>query len=308
MRYAFIEKNIHDHPIEDLCEALAVKRSGYYSWRDRPVSARKREDVKLKNRVIELHKLARGRYGHRPIYHHLQDENICCGRDRTLRLMTELGLKGDQSTRYKPVATDSKHLFGYSPNLLKEFGKPAELNQVWVADTTYLLTVAGWNYLATVMDLCSRRIIGWSVSPRNDTELICEALNNAVASRGDLPSGIINHSDRGSTYASDRYQELLQEHLFESSMSAKGNCYDNAEMESFYGRYKNSSVRDTVFRDESCLRANVFEYIEIFYNRFRKHSSLGYKSPKQFEEKFAPRGGHPKRAKRQQLAFQIANP
>ena len=205
--------------------------------------------------------------------------------------MSELGLKGDQSTRYRPVATDSKHLFGYSPNLLKELGQPTDLNQVWVADTTYLLTDAGWNYLATVMDLCSRRVIGWSISRKNDTALVCVALNNAVATRGHLRKGIIHHSDRGSTYASDPYQRLLEKHNLVPSMSAKGNCYDNAAMESFYGRYKSSSVRGAVFRDENSLRANVFEYIEIFYNRFRKHSSLGYKSPAQFEEKFAPRGG-----------------
>ena len=296
MRYAFIRDNDQDNEVEELCEALGVKRSGYYSWRDRPMSDRKREDANLKSRVMKLHELARGRYGHRPIYHHLQDESIRCGRDRTLRLMTELGLNGDQSTRYKPVATDSKHLFGYSPNLLKEFGWPAGLNQVWVADTTYLLTATGWNYLATVMDLCSRRVIGWSVSRHNDTDLVCEALRNAVATRGHLRSGIIHHSDRGSTYASDQYQGLLEKYHLKPSMSAKGNCYDNAAMESFYGRYKSSSVRDSVFRDEGCLRANVFEYIEIFYNRFRKHSSLGYKSPMQFEEEIVPpMGGNGRR-------------
>ena len=205
--------------------------------------------------------------------------------------MRELGLSGEQSPRYRPLGTDSNHLFGYSPNLLKEYGVPTGLDEIWVADTTYLLTAAGWNYLGTVMDLCSRRVIGWSVSEHNDTDLVCAALRAAIGTRGQVCSGIIHHSDRGSTYASDEYQRLLETHSMKPSMSAKGNCYDNAAMESFYGRYKSSSVRDSVFGDEVCLRANVFEYIEIFYNRFRKHSSLGYKSPMQFEETLLPPGG-----------------
>ena len=215
---------------------------------------------------------------------HLREEQVTCGRDRTLRLMKELGLQEQQKKRYKPVGTDSAHDFGYAPNLLKEIGKPGSIDQVWVADTTYLYTQQGWKYLATVMDLYSRRILGWSVSKSNDTALVSRALENAVGTRGGIPEGVIHHSDRGSTYASHDYQKRLGQQAIKPSMSRKANCYDNAAMESFYGRYKTSSVRGHVFADERELRANVFEYIELFYNRFRKHSSLGYQNPLQFEE------------------------
>jgi len=291
MKYQFVSENQDRYAVNEMCEALGVKRSGYYDWKDRGESKRSLEDNIIKVEIRKVHKLARGRYGHRPIYHHLQDDAIECGRDRTLRLMNEMGLEGSQAKRFKPLGTDSNHLFGYSANLLKELGQPTGMNQVWVADTTYLLTENGWQYLATVMDLFSRRIIGWSVSASNNTELACKALKAAVMARSELPEGIVHHSDRGSTYASHDYQRLLMSRCMKPSMSAKGNCYDNAAMESFYGRYKSSSVRDYVFADEAELRANVFEYIEVFYNRFRKHSSLGYKSPSQFEENFAPPHG-----------------
>jgi transposase InsO family protein len=246
-------------------------------------------------RIKEIYRQAGGRYGHRPVHDHLRDELFACGRDRTLRLMKELGLAAQQNKGFKPIGTDSNHLFGYSPNLLRELGSPTHCDEVWVADTTYLLTESGWWYLATVMDLCSRRIVGWSISDKNDTELVCAALEAARKTRGGVRAGIVHHSDRGSTYASDRYQRLLASFSMKPSMSAKGNCYDNAAMESFFGRYKTSSVRGHVFADESELRANVFDYIEMFYNRFRKHSSLGYRSPMQTEEKLCPMGGrqHP---------------
>jgi transposase InsO family protein len=288
MKYQFIKESQHQYDIQEMCEALGVNDSGYYSWLNREPSSRSIQDVAMKSSISNIYKLARGRYGHRPIYHHMEEDSISCGRDRVLRLMNELGIEGLQKNRFKPLKTDSNHLFGYSANLVKELGSPKSLNEVWVADTTYLPTEKGWYYLATVMDLFSRRIIGWSVSASNNTELVCKALKSATMLRSDLPRDTIHHSDRGSTYASCEYQKLITSLGMKSSMSAKGNCYDNAAMESFYGRYKSSSVRDHVFENEEALRANVFEYIEIFYNRFRKHSSLGYKNPVQFEEKFLP--------------------
>jgi len=288
MKYQFISDNQGRYEVDEMCLAFGLTRNGYYSWKNRTPSKRRLEDGMIKEKIAQLHQRARGRYGHRPIYHHLQDETICCGRDRTLRLMKEMGVEGLQAKRFKPLGTDSNHQFGYSANLLKELGHPTALNQIWVVDTTYLLTDKGWQYLATVMDLFSRRIIGWSVSVNNNTDLVCKALKGAVMTRGKLSEGVVHHSDRGSTYASYDYQRLLRSLGIKPSMSAQGNCYDNAAIESFYGRYKSSSVRDHVFADESQLRANVFEYIELFYNRFRKHSSLGYKSPAQFEENIAP--------------------
>ena len=203
--------------------------------------------------------------------------------------MKELGIEGIQKKGFKPLGTDSNHQFGYSPNLLKELGQPERCNQVWVSDTTYLRSEEGWCYLATVMDLYSRRIIGWSVSKQNDSSLVCEALRGAILTRGGKVSpGIMHHSDRGSTYAGTPNGRLLGAFKMEPSMSTKGNCYDNAAMESFYGRYKTSSERGHVFVGEEQARANAFEYIEVYYNRFRKHASLGYQSPAAFEAKILP--------------------
>lgn len=293
MRFKVIKSYEGELPVGELCECLEVSQSGYYAWRNRGPSTRSVEDREFKERIDTLHSKSKSRYGHRPIYHHLQDEGWSCGRDRTLRLMREMGVIGEQKKRFKPLGTNSAHHFGYRPNLLRELGAPDRCDQVWVADTTYLPTAEGWCYLATVMDLYSRRVIGWSVSSCNDTQLCCRALEAAVSTRGGyLPEGLIHHSDRGSTYASTQYQETLIFHGIQQSMSAKGNCYDNAAMESFFGRFKVTSVRDWVFSHEDQARAAVFEYIEAFYNRFRKHSSLGYKSPVQFETKnFPPMGG-----------------
>ena len=283
-----MKDHIPEFDLSEMCEALGLSRSGYYRWASAELSARSQSDLIIKELIQTIYTQARGRYGYRPVHAHLVEDGTECGRDRTLRLMRELGLQSDQGPRYKPCGTQSNHLFGYSPNLLSELDEPEHRDQIWVADTTYLLTESGWRYLATVMDLCTRWIVGWSISEHNDTDLVCTALENAVMARGGVGEGIVHHSDRGSTYASDRYQRLLAKFRMNPSMSRKGNCYDNAAMESFYGRYKTSSVRDHIFADETALRANVFEYIEIFYNRFRKHAGLGYQSPLQAEAKFLP--------------------
>ncbi len=310
MQYQFIRKNSHRFTVEEMCECFSLSRSGYYDWKERGPSKRESEDTTHKARIAELHHRARGRYGHRPIYHHLLEDGIACGRDRTLRLMKELGIEGIQKTGFKPMGTDSSHGLGYSPNLLRDRDWPERCDQVWVSDTTYLKIEAGWCYLATVMDLFSRRIIGWSISNDNDSTLVCQALRGAVLTRGgQLDPGLIHHSDRGSTYAGHEYGRLLGSLRIRQSMSRKGNCYDNAAMESFYGRYKSASVRGVTFMGEDQARANAFEYIEIFYNRFRKHGSLKYKNPVEFEENFAPHGGQttskPKGLHKQQLNYNL---
>ena len=274
--------------LAEMSEALGVSRSGYYRWCGAPPSARRQQDERIKGQIQEVMRHARGPYGYRPVHRHLREQGVACGRDRTLRLMHELELIGRVHRRFKPVGTDSEHLFGYHPNLLRQLGQPTHRDQIWVADTTYLLSDEGWCYLATVMDLCTRLIVGWSVSDQNDAALVCTALENAVQARGEVHAGIVHHSDRGSTYASDRYQRLLARLQMHPSMSARGNCYDNAAMESFFGRYKTAAVRDHVFANQAQIRANVFDYIEVFYNRYRKHASLGYLSPIQAEAKFLP--------------------
>ena len=295
MRFEFVKSHSERYPVLEMCESLEVSQSGYYAWLGRAQSKRCEEDVELKDRISQLHERSRHRYGYRPIYHHLQEEAFDCGRDRTLRLMREMGIEGLQKKGFKPLGTDSKHDFGYSPNLLKDLDGPGFCDQVWVADTTYLRTAQGWCYLATVMDLYSRRILGWSVSDHNDSALCCQALRSAVLLRGgSIPEGLIHHSDRGSTYASYDYEVMLSSLGMRQSMSAKGNCYDNAAMESFFGRFKITTAGDITFADIDHARSSVFEYIEAFYNRFRKHSALGYKNPVEFEEKIAPpMGGSP---------------
>jgi len=289
MKFEFISQNVGQYPLNELCQALEVAPSAYHANRTRQPSARASEDARLKQEILEIHQQAEGEYGHRPVHQHLvEDLGLECGRDRTLRLMQELGVAGTRSPRYKPQGTDSAHDFGYHPNRLKEHGKPAGADEVWVADTTYLKVESRWMYLATVMDLHSRRILGWSVSEKNDAPLVCQALENAQGTRGDLRRGIIHHSDRGSTYAGDAYQRLQNRLGMTPSMSAKGNCYDNAAMESFFGRFKTSTIRDREFAREEELRAVVFAYIEPFYNRYRKHSALGYRSPVEFEQMFSP--------------------
>ena len=243
-------------------------------------------------RIKELYEDSGEREGHRPIYSRLLDEKVPCGRDKALKMMKNMGISGAQKKTFKPQGTDSNHSFGCSPNLLKARGFPTALDQLWVCDTTYLMVEGGWHYLATVMDLSSRRLIGWEVSASNDADLVCDALYAAVCTRGGfIPEGLVLHSDRGSTYASAQHREELEKFGIKQSMSAKGNCYDNAAMESFYGRYKTSSVGKLIFADLEALRANVFEYIECYYNGYRKHSSLGYKTPIQIEEKNFPLGG-----------------
>lgn len=288
MKYQFIKDQRKQFRLSDMCEALELAPSSYHRWQGAKPTQRSHDDEQFKEHILSIHRRAKGEYGHRPIYHHLQELRIDCGRDRTLRLMQELSIRAKTGKRFKPMSGATCPSFGYSANVLKQIGKPTECNRAWVADTTYLRTEQGWCYLATVMDLFSRRIIGWSVSKSNDTALICEAFQAAILNRRKVPKGIVHHSDRGSTYASDRYQRLIQSFGMISSMSGKGNCYDNAAMESFFGRYKTSCVRDRSFQNQTQLRSHLFDYIEVFYNRFRKHQSLGYKSPLQFEQKLAP--------------------
>jgi putative transposase len=291
MKRKFIQDNKEHYSLSEMFEALEVSSSGYYQSRARKPSKREIEDEGLKEEILKISELAKGRYGYRPIHEHLKDEDINCGRDRTLRLMGQLGISGSQAPRYKPQGTDSNHDYGYSSNMLKGRNKPERCDEVWVADTTYLRVEGKWMYLATVMDLCSRRIVGWSISENNDADLVCQALKNAHKNRGTLREGVIHHSDRGSTYASGPYRDLLAKLRMRSSMSAKGNCYDNAAMESFYGRFKKSTIGNRVFKDGNELKVTVFEYIEMFYNNYRKHSSLGYQSPLAFEQKKFPHGG-----------------
>lgn len=281
MKLEFIKEHVREYPLKELCQALDVAPSAFHAWIGRRPSSRARQDAQLQEEIRAIHQRSKGRLGHRMIHERFLKER--CGRDRVLRLMHGLGIAGEQPRKYRPQCTDSRHDFGCRPNLLKDREAPQGCDEVWVADTTYLKVQSGWMYLATVMDLYSRRILGWSISPRNNTRLVSQALENARHTRGALKKGIIHHSDRGSTYASDGYQRQLEGLGMRASMSGKGNCYDNAAKESFYGRFKTSTIGNRVLADEAEVRAVVFEYIEPYYNRYRPHSSLGYRSPVEFE-------------------------
>lgn len=283
MKYQAIKTQAPAQEIDLWCRVLNVSRSAYYNWLSAPLRKRFLQDEAIKNSILAINKIARGRYGYRTMLAHLREEEIACGRDRVLRLMRDLGLTQRPHKRFKPLGTNSNHAFGYHPNLLRELVLTG-CNQAWVCDTTYLRTQDGFCYQATVMDLYNREIIGWSVGLRNDAELVCTALQNALQQRGGFHAGLIHHSDRGSTYASAACQKLLLAHGITPSMSAAGNCYDNAAMESFFGRFKVSTVKNRIFDDLAQARDAVFEYIEIFYNRFRKHQALGYLSPVEFRK------------------------
>lgn len=266
-----------------MCIVLEVSRSGYYRWVESRDSERRREDRELLKRIRAIHEESRGIYGAPRIHRELRKQGVRCGRKRVARLMREAELGGKCRRKFKPKTTDSKHGERIFPNRLPHvtINRP---DQVWAADITYIPTGEGWVYLATVIDLCSRRIVGWSMAASLTTELPLAALCMALAWRK-VPQ--LHHSDRGSQYASDDYKKVLKQHKIKGSMSRKGNCYDNATQESFYHSLKTEHVFHQRYRDLEEARSSIFDYIEIFYNRQRSHSSLDYKSPSQFEEEVA---------------------
>jgi len=264
MRYRCIRGKTGALPVAELCERSEVSRGGCYAWLNRGPGARDEEDAALKERVLHCHGESRERYGRRPIHSHLRDGGLARGRDRTLRLMRELRIAAVRKPSSSPCA-DSGHALVYSPDPLREPGEPERPDQVRVADTTYPRVPGAGVYSAAAMDLRSRRAIGWSVSGRNDSERVCQALRSAAMTRGgSVPPGVVHHGDRGSACACPPYERLLRAFGMRQSMSAKGDCYDNAPMESFYGRCKSSSVGDVVLAGPDQAGANAFEYIEVF--------------------------------------------
>ena len=264
-----------------MCELLEISRSGFYAWSRRRESERARRDRELLGRIEEIHVQSRTCYGSPRIHHALRKEGTRCGRKRVARLMKRAEIRGKVRRKFQ-TTTNSKHAGTIAPNLLEKLGSVTRINQIWVADITYIRTREGWLYLASIMDLYSRKIIGWSFRDTLHTELPADALKMALERRRPRP-GLIHHSDRGSQYASEEYQKLLQAHGVISSMSGKGNCYDNAAKESFFHTLKAELVRDEDYRTRADARSSIFDYIETFYNRDRLHSSLGYETPDAYE-------------------------
>lgn len=282
MKYQFIEDHREQYPITMMCRVLEIARSGYYAWRKQPLSARKMADLLLLIHIHDIFKQSRETYGSYRIHATLVEQGLRCGRKRVARLMREYELEPKTSRPFKVVTTDTNHTLPVAPNRLNQDFTADRSDQIWLADITYVPTAEGWLYLAVVLDLYSRRIVGWAMSDSLHRQLVIDALQMALTARQPSP-GLLHHSDRGSQYASQDYQALLTQAQMVGSMSRKGNCYDNAPLESFFGTLKTELVFHQHYATQAEARLDIFEYIEVFYNRFRRHSALGYKSPVNYE-------------------------
>jgi putative transposase len=281
VRFGFVETEKANYPVALMCGVLEVSRSGFYAWRKRPASARALEDQRLSLEVSTIHAESRRSYGSPRVHMELRERGRRLGRKRVARLMRAAGLRARTPRRFRRT-TDSGYGMAIRDNLLARRFAVARPNFGWVADITYLWTLEGWLYLAVILDLFSRRVVGWSMSERLEKKLALDALSTALADRQPR-GGLIHHSDRGSQYASHEYQELLASYGLLSSMSRRGNCWDNAVAESFFATLKVELVYQTRWSTRAQARNDVFEYIEVFYNHRRRHSALGYLCPDEFE-------------------------
>jgi transposase InsO family protein len=283
MRFAFIDAEKTFYPVVVLCRVLEVSTSGFYAWRLRPDSTHAKEDARLKVEVAAAHKRGRCTYGSPRVHSELRAQGTRIARKRVARLMKEQGLRARQKRRFRKT-TDSNHEDPIADNILDREFTQAGPNLAWVTDVTYIWTLTGWLYLAVVLDLFSRRVVGWSASEHNDGALAQQALGDALAKRRFAP-GLVHHSDRGSPYASAAYRALLVRHDIVASMSEKGDCWDNAVAESFFATLKAEHVELQQFTCPTAAISSIGDYIEGFYNPIRRHSHLGYMSPIEFELK-----------------------
>jgi transposase InsO family protein len=267
-----------------MAKVLDVSRSGYYLWRRRKKCNRAISNERLVQAIRKSFEESKETYGSPRVTDDLKDSGIFCSENRVARLMKVNGIAVKQKCRFR-VTTDSNHSYPVAANLLQQNFNTDRPNKVWVSDITYIPTRHGWQYLALIEDLFSRKVVGWSVSDRLKQELVLDAFTRALKQRN--PSdGLIIHSDRGVQYASDRFRHILQRHSFKQSMSAKGNCYDNAVSESMFATFKKEIGKFGKFGTLEETKSLIFEYLEVFYNRRRKHSTLGYMSPEEFEKNF----------------------
>jgi transposase InsO family protein len=284
VNFAFIEAEKADFPITHSCAVLGVSRAGFYAWRKRPVAARVGADQRLAVEVAAIHAESRRRYGSPRVHRELRARGQRVGRDRVARLMRTQGLRA-RAARHFRTTTDSRHTLPIAPNVLARRFEAAAPNTVWVTDMTYLWTLEGWLYLVVILDLFSRRVVGWAMCDRMTRQLTLDALTMALTHRQPA-RGLIHHSDRGSQYASHDYRRVLAAHGIVCSMSRRGDCWDNAVAESFFSTLKLELVYETAWRTRAEARADVFQYVEGFYNGQRLHSSLGYLSPVAFERHY----------------------
>lgn len=282
MKYRFMDDNRLAFGVEKMCRVLRVSRSGYYSWRNRGLSQRELRHERLMPEIKRVFKNSRKTYGSPRVYKVLREEGQGCGRHQVERLMRKNGITPKRRRRYKKT-TDSKHNYPIVPNLVQRVFEAEALNRLWTSDITDIWTEEGWLYLAVVLDVCSRRIVGQGMSGRRQEELVVGALKQALGYR-QVGEGLIFHSDQGSQFAGATCRKLLDNHHVTPSMSRKGDCYDNAITESFFHTLKTEFVYLERFQTREEAKFKIFEYIEIFYNRQRLHSSIDYKTPVDFEK------------------------
>lgn len=283
MRYDRIDGLRPEYPVRMLCRLLNVSEAGYYAWRRRPPSPRAQENARLSIEIKLAHERTRQTYGPERLQAELADHGIHAGIDRIKRIRRELGLRCRQKRKFK-VTTDSRHHLPIAPNLLDRQFSVSAPNRVWVTDITYVATDEGWLYLAGIKDLFNGELVGYALDERMTQNLVMQALFRAVAARRPA-RGLVHHSDRGSQYCAHAYQRLLRQFGMQASMSRKGNCWDNAPMESCWGSLKNELIYHRRFATRSEAKREITEYIEIFYNRIRKQARLGYLSPAAFMQK-----------------------
>jgi putative transposase len=284
--YQFIETHRQEFGVKRMCQVLAVSSSGYYAWRARPPSQRAHANRCLLEPIRAIHQASRQTYGARRVHAALRAQGIHCNHKRVERLMRAAGLRVTLRRRHKTTTRAARNGLVVPNRLNRDFSAPAP-NRVWLADITYIHTQQGWLYLAVILGMFSRKIVGWQMSDHIDERLTQDALLMALHQRQPLPGHLLHHSDRGAQYTSRHYLHPLLALQATLSMSRTGNCYDNAPMESFFATLKTELIHRTVFLTRHQARAAIFAYIEIFYNRVRRHSSLHYLSPDEFERAFA---------------------
>jgi transposase InsO family protein len=280
MKFRFISAHREIFKVGRMCSLLNVSRSGYYAWLKRPESRRSRQNRILEDKIRVFHAASHGIYGAPKIHQDLIDDGVRCGKNRVARIMREAGIRSRTKRKFK-ATTNSKHKLPVAPNLLNRNFTADAPGRTWVADITYVPTNEGWLYLAAIMDLFNRQIIGWATSSRMTRQLTIDALKMAVDRQKPL-QGLVHHSDRGSQYASADYRKILCSHGIACSMSRKGDCYDNAVAESFFRSLKTEWVNHYRYLSREEATSSIFYYIEIFYNRKRRHSTLGYSTPQEY--------------------------
>lgn len=285
MKYAFIRNHRKEYKVTRLIDVLEVSPSGYYDWLDRPESQRSQENRRLTDKIQHSHQRSRGIYGSPKIHEDLMADGETCSVNRVARLMKTADIKSTLARKFV-VTTDSRNTQEPAPDLLQRRFRVSGQNKAWVSDTTFIATREGWLYLAVILDLFSRQVIGWAMGSKNNAQLVQDALSMSLWRRGEV-KGVIVHSDQGSTYASGDYRGLLKKHKLRCSMSRKGECLDNAVAESFFGTLKNELVYHEDYHTRAQAKQSIFEYIEVFYNRQRRHAFLNYLTPVEYEAKYA---------------------